>query len=120
MGTIGTGALAAVASLVVHAAGAAAQEAPPTLTYDCAWVAAAAPIRCEPGDDALAGLLRASEADRLASHFGPDEAAWREVLAALRRARADLDPERLPFRERVVAQNAALRIARTVANYGAA
>ncbi len=120
MRTVDTVALAAFGIwLGGHAAMAPAQQASPSPTYDCGWVAAAAPIRCEPREDALAGLLRASEAYRAASHFRPDEATWREVLAALRRADAELDPDRLPVRERVVAQNAALRVARTVAGYGA-
>jgi hypothetical protein len=109
-------AIAVGAGIVVSGTDAPAQT--PTSTYDCSWIALAAPASCAPGHDAITELLRAADAYQMASHFGPTEATWARMLAAVRRARATLDPDRLAFRERVVAQNAALRIARTVANHG--
>jgi hypothetical protein len=110
------GAIAIGAGIVV--AGCAAPAQTPTSTYDCRWIALAVPADCAPSNDAIAELLHAADAYQMASHVGPTEATWAQMLAAVRRARATLDPDRLAFRERVVAQNAALRIARTVANYG--
>jgi hypothetical protein len=71
---------------------------------------------CPEGDDPISELARAVDAHPVSSHFGPDEATWRRMLAAVNRARATLDPARLPQRERIVAQNIALRIARRVAS----
>lgn len=111
-----------VAALVVAAAAmsgadAGAQERPQA-RYDCSWIAPAS-LQCAAADDALAGLAPAADLHEAASHFGPDEATWSQMLAAVRRARAELDRERLSFRERVVVQNAALRIAVVVASYSA-
>jgi len=89
-----------------------AEDRPAGARYDCGWVAAAA--RCAPVEDAVGGLGEAAEAHAVSSPFGPDDATWTQMLTAVRRARTELDPERLSFRERVAAQNAALRIARTV------
>src|SRR5262245_13863015 len=107
----------AVGAWVVVSGGAAPAQTP-TSIYDCSWIAPAAPATCAPSHDAIAGLLHAADAYQMASHVGPTEATWAQMLAAVRRARATLDPDHLAFPERVVAQNAALRIARTVANYG--
>lgn len=98
--------------------GGAAPAQVPRSTYDCSWIAPAEPATCAPTDDAITELVRAADAYRMASHSGPTEATWAQMLMAVRHARATLDPDRLTFRERVVAQNAALRIARTVANRG--
>jgi len=108
--------IAVGAWIAVYGGGAPAQM--PTSTYDCRWILPTEPATCPPTDDAVTELVRAADAYQMASHFGPTEATWAQMLAAVRRARATLDPDLLTFRERVVAQNAGLRIARTVANHG--
>jgi hypothetical protein len=89
------------------------------MSYDCSWTAPARVTGCEPADDAISELLHAAGVHQVASHFGPDDATWRRMQAAVNRARATLDRARLSQRERIVAQNAGLRIARTVASYAA-
>jgi hypothetical protein len=91
-----------------------AQEQSPQAIYDCGWIAPADLAECPEGDDPISELARAVDAHPVSSHFGPDEATWRRMLAAVNRARTTLDPARLPQRERIVAQNIALRIARRV------
>jgi hypothetical protein len=103
--------------LAVHSGVAPAQDLSANATYDCTWVAPAAHGECRPGSGAIAELVRAAEAYEVGNHFGPSEATWRQMLAAITRARSLLDPVRLSLRERIVTQNAALRIARTVAKY---
>lgn len=113
---LGCGLLLVTAAALFWAT-AAAQERPEA-RYDCSWITPAA-SQCPPADDALAGLSAAADLHEAASHFGPDEATWSKMLAAVTRARGEFGRERLSFRERVVAQNAALRIAVVVASYSA-
>lgn len=105
--------VAVPAAASTFAMGASAQERPEA-RYDCGWVAPAQ-LQCAPADDALAELSAAAGAHEMSSHFGPDEATWSKMLAAVRRARGELERERLTLHERIVAQNAALRIAVVVA-----
>lgn len=102
----------------IAASGGAASAQIRSSTYDCGWIAPAQPTACASTDDAITALVHAADAYRMASHVGPTEATWAHMLAAVRRARATLVPDSLTFRERVAAQNAGLRIARTTANHG--
>jgi hypothetical protein len=110
--------IAAVAVGVwIAASGGAASAQMASSTYDCIWIAPAQPPACAPTDDAITELLHAADAYRMASHSGATEAMWAQMLAAVRRARVTLVPDSLTFPERVAAQNAGLRIARTAANH---
>jgi len=99
--------------LVVHN-GVARAQVPPT--YDCSWIAPAAVNACQPRDGVVADLARM--ADLHATGSPPNEAASREMLEAVTRARTALEPGRLSTHERITAQNAALHIALTAARHG--
>jgi hypothetical protein len=98
--------------LVVHN-GVARAEAP--ATYDCSWIAPAAVNACQPRDGVVAELARVAALHATGYDPPPDEAAWREMLAAVTHARTTLEPGRLSMHERITAQNAALHIAQTAA-----
>jgi hypothetical protein len=110
-----TGLVAFGLLLVVHNTAAPAQEASANATYDCGRFAPAAQGECRPGNGVIAELVRAADEFRR-NDLHPSEATRRQmVLAAINSARSTIDPGRLSLRERIVTQNAALRIARTVA-----
>ena len=80
------------------------------VAYDCSGLPfEVATATCDDAPTTLSSLVEASENDPFVRAEGPDEpdwALWRDAV----RAAASLDPSSLDVQERVVAQNAVLRI----------
>lgn len=93
----------------------------PDLPLDCSALAPPAPAVCARQDDAIARLVRVASSLRVGTStcghdvdFGADRdaAGWRARAGGVLAEIQVMRPETVPTTERIVAQNAALRIAR--------
>jgi len=85
-----------------------------TVTYDCSWIAAKLsppPQDCPDPPTGLAEIVEASKTVKgLNMNFGPNSEVWDPIRRLLSRA-TSLDPMKMTFEERVLAQGEALAIA---------